>query len=271
MVIPKAHFDAVVTIASSSNKVIGTGFFVIKMKNDKCGWLYLITNKHVLDGKKEIILRFYDKNTSQIQNITVPLIKDEKTNYSVHPNKSVDIAAMHINGEYLQTKNLKTSYFFIVEGAADTNEMIDKGIGEGSFVFSLGYPLSLVVDHSKKPICRMGCIAQMLDKNSISDTNILLDIQNFPGSSGSPVVTRPEIITFDANGDSCKQSLLIGILHSYIPYQVNMINSQTGKVEEIRSENSGLAYMHPVEFIREVVELEYQKKNKEAQNTTVEN
>lgn len=50
------------------------------------------------------------------------------------------------------------------------------------------------------------------------------------------------------------KSALAGIVHSYIPYQEQLINQQTGNVVEIRSENSGLAYMHPVEYIREIIE-----------------
>ena len=34
---------------------------------------------------------------------------------------------------------------------------------------------------------------------------------------------------------------------------------QTQNVVEIRSENSGIALMHPVEFIREVIDLFYKK------------
>ena len=33
------------------------------------------------------------------------------------------------------------------------------------------------------------------------------------------------------------------------------MNIQTGKIVEVRSENSGLAYVHPVEYIREVIDL----------------
>lgn len=53
--------------------------------------------------------------------------------------------------------------------------------------------------------------------------------------------------------------MLIGIIHAYIPYQEKLVNTQTNNVVEIRSENSGIALMHPVEFIREVIDLFYKK------------
>lgn len=40
----------------------------------------------------------------------------------------------------------------------------------------------------------------------------------------------------------------------YIPYRENLINNQTQQVVEIRRENSGIALIHPVEFIRDIVD-----------------
>ena len=51
----------------------------------------------------------------------------------------------------------------------------------------------------------------------------------------------------------------MGIIHAYIPYQESLVNSQTNRVVEIRSENSGIALMHPVEYIREVIDMYYKK------------
>lgn len=48
--------------------------------------------------------------------------------------------------------------------------------------------------------------------------------------------------------------MLVGIIHSYIPYRENLINSQTGQVVEIKSENSGIANVHPVEYIRDIID-----------------
>lgn len=84
--------------------------------------------------------------------------------------------------------------------------------------------------------------------------NILVDIQNFPGNSGSPIINRPEVVSIQGT-KNLDRSVLIGIIHSYIPYQETLINSQTGKFVEIRSENSGLAYAHPVEYIKDIIDI----------------
>ena len=55
------------------------------------------------------------------------------------------------------------------------------------------------------------------------------------------------------------QCELIGIIHGYLPYKEQLINSQTHEVVEIRSENSGIAVANPAEFIQEVVEIEMKR------------
>ena len=82
---------------------------------------------------------------------------------------------------------------------------------------------------------------------------MLVDIQNFPGNSGSPIILRPELTSIQGTKNLLR-SVLVGIIHSYIPYEETLINSQTKRLVEIRSENSGIAYAHPVEFIRDVID-----------------
>lgn len=46
----------------------------------------------------------------------------------------------------------------------------------------------------------------------------------------------------------------MSIVHFYIPYQEQLINVQSKQVVEIRSENSGIANIHPVEYIKEIID-----------------
>lgn len=50
---------------------------------------------------------------------------------------------------------------------------------------------------------------------------------------------------------------LIGILSAYIPYRETLYSRQTGRDRMIMEENSGLTIVHPVDRIKEVVELEW--------------
>ena len=46
----------------------------------------------------------------------------------------------------------------------------------------------------------------------------------------------------------------MGVVHSYIPYRENLISTQTKRIVEIREENSGIALMHPIEYIRDIID-----------------
>lgn len=256
-VIPKFFMEAVVSIGvKNKGKTcwIGTGFFVAR-KIDANGnaFPFLVSNKHVFAAHEQILIRMKEKETEKLKTMTALLIKDGIKQYYEHLNPNIDIAVLPLNGGAITENNLEFPSFDIYEHALTSQELAAQGVDEGSFIFMLGYPMALVNDTSQLPICRCGCIARM-SKEQINEThNILVDIQNFPGNSGSPVVLRPELMSI-AGTQAFSKSVLAGIVHSYIPYQEHLVNRQTGNVVEIRSENSGLAYMHPVEYIKEIIE-----------------
>lgn len=253
--IPKEYIDAVVSIgvkdANDKPIWIGTGFFVSRRINDTEALPFLVSNKHVLKGKKSVVIRMRDK-----QNNLLMLMDADLDGCVFH--EEADIAVVMLNGSVISERHLRFSSFDIDNNAFSSFELRDNGVDEGSLVYMLGFPMGLVNVNSELPICRMGCIARISEEQINETKNVLLDIQNFPGNSGSPVVSKPECIAI--NGTKClDRSLLVGIIHSYIPYRESLINSQTNEVVEVRSENSGLAMMHPVEYIRDVIDKFFKK------------
>lgn len=262
--VPKIYMDSIVSIGYKTNntiKWIGTGFIVGKAKDDKNAWIYLVTNKHVVEGQDCVWIKVHNYDKNKDIEIEIPLVENGNVIYSIHPNPDIDIMAVFLNGNYFVRNRLFTGYIDIDKNAMSSEELRNHGVSEGNLVYMLGYPMGLVNVNSKSPICRMGCIARMTEEQIDESNNILVDIQNFPGNSGSPVVSKPEIISLEGTSN-LPQSVLIGIIHSYIPYRDMLISRQTGENVEVRTENSGLANMHPVEYIREVVNMEYEKKNK---------
>ena len=167
----------------------------------------------------------------------------------------MDIAVVLISGRFITENNLEFAAFNIEDHALTSSELIAQGGDEGLYVYMLGFPMGLVNVDSNTPICRGGCIARIDEKEIRNTKQFLLDIQNFPGNSGSPIITKPEIISI-AGDPVLGKSVLIGIVHGYIPYEEKLINAQTQRVVEVRSENSGIAVVNPVEFITEVMDKE---------------
>lgn len=253
--IPKFFVNSVAAIGLKNEtgeiKWFGTGFFVLKKIEEDAYRVFFVSNKHVLQNKKEVFLRLTSKE-EQIITIPMQLLDDDnKPLYHIHERMDIDVAVVPVNAQVL-VDNFKFDGIEIDNFSDSSMEMLESGIDEGSFVFMLGYPMGLVDLESDYPICRLGCVARISSKEIMRTGNYLLDIQNFPGNSGSPVFSKPELVSIKGTKAN-KQCKLIGIIHSYIPYQENLINSQTGRIVEIKSENSGIANAHPVEYIRDII------------------
>lgn len=258
-IIPEFYNKAVVAIGVQGPDSVnwcGTGFLVYRVVNEAKDLVpILVTNKHVLDSKQEVIVRLRQKDSDAVIDERVPLYKDGSPLYKVHPDSNIDIAVVLLDGNYIMEKQIEFSGFNIdAEHSMSTSELKASGVEEGSLVYMLGFTMGLVNMASTDPICRLGCIARMSPAQLLETKNILIDIQNFPGNSGSPIISRPEHMSIEGT-PYLDKSVLVGIVHSYIPYKERLMNIQTKKIVEERSENSGLAYVHPVEYIREVVDL----------------
>lgn len=264
-IVPELYMNSVISIGIRNNgniSWIGTGFFIVRIIDaEGNAQPMLVTNKHVLAEKASIVLRL-KKGNGSLDVVDAALYESEAKLYHEHPNENVDVAVLPLSGKFLMDNDVKFSAFNIDNHAMTSEELRCEGVDEGTLVHMLGFPMGLVNIKSNLPICRLGCIARISEEQIRESYNILVDIQNFPGNSGSPIVTRPEMVSIKGT-KSLNKSVLVGIVHSYIPYRENLINSQTQQVVEIRSENSGIALVHPVELIREVVDEIIKPSNRE--------
>ena len=272
-IIPQIFNDAVVAIGGfnkDGDKVWYATGFVVARKNDSGEYdTFLVSNKHVLDdGSKSVLLRFNITGKIDAKDYSATLI-DVAGNkkFSVHPQS--DVACLFLNDSILSTDLGSLSAFYLDEYALTREQMMENDVIEGSIVYSLGFPSGLVGVDSKVPLCRMGCVSKIKEPYGVN--GYLLDIQNFPGSSGSPVINRIE--ANHLTGTKVYNSTrLIGIMAKYIPYRDVLISRQTGKEMQIVQENSGIAVAYDVNSINETVELEFARVRpstaKESDNTT---
>jgi hypothetical protein len=126
------------------------------------------------------------------------------------------------------------------------------GISEGDGVFLLGFPMGLVGETRNVVVVRQGSIARIRDCLELKAKDFLIDCAVFPGNSGGPVVTRPEITAIQGTKPA-SAAHLVGIVSSYLPYQDVAISRQTRRPRVIFEENSGLASVFPVDYIEEIV------------------
>jgi len=254
--IPEAFINSVVSIGvieEEKTAWIGTGFIVGKKSISGGHYLYLVTNWHIIEkakksNKDRIYIRLREKETKIIKKYSL-----NPNSFNVSVDKNIDIAICSLDAKILQEQIDKLGFFDIDSNAFTSDEFFENGGAEGSSIYMLGFPMGLVGDYSCLPICRMGCVAR-IDKEELNSTkNMLLDIQNFPGNSGSPIICKGDMFSVEKT-KSINKVALIGIVYSYIPYEESLINTQTERVVEIKSENSGIALANPVEFIKQLID-----------------
>lgn len=265
-IIPSFFLDAVVALgcdgADKKRYWIGTGFIVTqKESNNPSGsTYYIITNKHVIKHTDHIYVRFNSLEGTFVKDYRINLYDDSgAAAFSAHPHAETDVIAIQIQPQTLIDDKSIWGAFDLADHALTLQQMESTGVSEGNLVYALGFPMGKV-DVIKAPICRLGCISRVMDAFIRYDENptFLVDAQVFPGNSGGPIVSRPETLAIEGT-QSNSSANLIGILSEYIPYQETLYSRQTGRDRMIQEENSGLTVVHPVDRIKEVVELEWKR------------
>lgn len=261
-IIPNFFLDSVVAIGvnnSDNNNIfwIGTGFLVGKKESNQEYSIYLISNKHVIVNHNQIYVRFNKNERATIKDYPIKIYDENKMSlYSQHPNTEVDIIAISITPDVLVKDNSRFAFFKLDEHSLTLDMMEETGLYEGNLVYALGFPMNLVDETRKSPICRLGCISRISDIfENKSMLNFMVDSQVFPGNSGGPIINRPEMVSIDGTPTNNRANL-IGILHSYIPYKEKLVSLQSNEIRSIITENSGLTLVHPVDLIIDVVEIE---------------
>lgn len=224
-------------------------------KNDK-GNLYrvfLVTNRHVVQGSNELRLRFNPKESKPAKEYPLPLldIKGKQTWFSP-PDPQLDVAVVAVNMDFLRDDGIKAEFLTADENSADIAKAKELGVSEGDGVFVLGFPLQLVGGERNFVIARQGIIARIGDALEGRSKTFLIDTFIFPGNSGGPVILKPEVVAITGTKSQGK-ALLIGVVNSFQTYQEIAVSQQTGKPRIMFEENAGLANVVPVDQINAAI------------------
>lgn len=258
--IPPRFINCVVAIGTKQNdkiKWIATGFLVGRHYEADQYHYFIVTNKHVLESKKDtirenIIVRFNSKSESEpAKDYFIPLDASEGTKWAVHP--TADVGVIFINANVLVSDGRVFDAFSNKKDLLSTKEMESEGVSVGDFIYILGYPLS-VDPELNYVIVRSGSIARIGNLFKGESDHFIGDAFIFPGNSGGPVVLKPEIVGLK-NTKAIQTAYLIGIVKGHKPYSDIAISAQTGKKRVIFEENSGLCAIIPTDFITETIEI----------------
>lgn len=263
--LPPFFLDSVVALGvgddTKSRRWIGTGFIYGNLiangaaAQDKRYNLWLMTNKHVLEGLQAVYLKFNSAAGPNSKDFRVPLIaRNGRLNWIGHPEDKTDVAAIFLNAEFMAKEALKFLPILSDLHTCSKTTMKSGTVNEGDRVFVLGFPMGLVSTERQYVICRSGIVARIRDYLDDRTPDFLVDAPVFPGNSGGPVILCPSALAIEGT-KAPERADLIGLVKSYVPYRDVAISAQTQKPRITFEENSGLTAVEPMDAILETVAL----------------
>jgi S1-C subfamily serine protease len=244
----------------------GTGFFYgYLVSNDpdpqkrKCE-VYLVTAKHVVQGHLQanlgnLIARINPRtSSSKVKEFEIPNQPQEGGGtWFYHENQDIDLAIVQVNVDILRQNDIEPTLFFANDmHVANIDKITSLEISEGDGVFVLGFPMGITGGQRNYVIVREGVIARLSEMKDRVSKTFMIDSFVFPGNSGGPVVSKPELSSIQGT-KSQSSAYLIGVVLSSITYIDSAISNQTKRQRITFEENSGLAEILPTDYIDEAI------------------
>ena len=206
----------------------GTAFFIVLRQDTQPELTVVITAKHLLQDADSVSLEFQmvddQKRVVDSRIIRTSLYTSSGDSLFVVGPPNTDLAALVARSPRVH-KDRPAS----IVGVSESSLRSMRTLYPGQPVLYYGYPLGQALD-GIRPLLRAGVIAGV---DTVSGV-VLIDAQSFPGSSGSPVFLNP---TEPLNVGK----VFVGVIAGYLPFVKRLRNDQTGKIEMIQDENSGIA------------------------------
>jgi len=185
-------FTTVRIEATLPNKLlsIGTGFIFDYVKDDK-HYMFIVTNKHVVNEATEGILAFNLSDgekpiLGKIFSITLPNFSGR---WIGHKQEDIDVAVMPFASvlNELSKKSVKIFFRSITPNLIPEDKVLKEDIDAIEDILFVGYPSNIYDTKNLLPVVRKGITATPISVDFEGKAAFLIDASIFPGSSGSPV------------------------------------------------------------------------------------
>jgi S1-C subfamily serine protease len=177
-----------------------TGFFYTR--NDE---LYFVTNQHVVRNEKDdaipdtlrLRLHVSTNDVSNSADFDIPLYNGNLRLWKIHPKyQDADIAVIKLDHTQVQGR------FFVRAWSSQTFIPKQYPLPPGDDIFIMGYPLGFYDTQNNLPIFRNAMIASSYGIPFQGKPLFLTDANLHPGTSGSPVITKPKSTWVDDKGNT---------------------------------------------------------------------
>ncbi len=192
----------------------GTGFFCLNKTETR---LYLVTNRHIARNEERsfypdyLVLKLHT-NANDLResgDYKVDLYRDENKQEPVwnETSPAVDVVAIELPFEEMKQRYVLKAFVF------DDFIKSEIVVGLGDPVVIIGYPLGFHDEMFNLPVARQGAVASVYPVPFRGNRFFLVDANLHPGTSGSPVITRPSAMTLTTKGTvfGGRQFYVVGI------------------------------------------------------------
>jgi Trypsin-like peptidase domain len=245
----------------------GTGFFVFypdKRLGENRGFVYLVTNRHVVQPQIDeghiypIISTDIRLNLRKKQNgkLSEDSALPPSARWHFPADEAVDLAAM----AYLPNEETYELVYFPISSFVTEDIVKSRGIGEGDSVLFAGYFSQFPGTERIEPIIRQGILAMMPREEMQTTLNkagwlYLADLHVFNGNSGSPLFVnmggaRNGILSLGGF-----PYMLIGVVSGYYYENSDLtLTVTTSTITGKLGANSGIALVVPADQVKALLD-----------------
>jgi len=178
------------TVTKDGGQGSGTAFFYAYRISDTQHAIFVVTNKHVVNGMQSGSLTFQKKDEKPLLGSGFRLdIGDWPKAWFGHPSADIDIAVvpfLPLEAHIKQQNRIHLFYRVIESNMLASAEQLNQLDAIESVTF-IGYPNGIWDKTNLIPIARRGTTATPLSVDFEGTPRFLIDASVFGGSSGSPV------------------------------------------------------------------------------------
>lgn len=208
----------------------GTGFFFNFCVDPDAGTVRpaIVTNKHVLEKVKEIVVVFNESDGASSpmptgKHLSAKLIPNQNCQIIMHPYPKIDLCIITIAPilEIYAKQGIRLFYKALRKDLI-VRESDYEAISEIEDVIFIGYPDTLYDSVNNRPIVRKGLTATSIKLDFEGRPEFLIDGAIYGGSSGSPVYLYQEGLINDGKNKFLigKKFTFLGVVSSVFKHRV---------------------------------------------------